>query len=154
MKNAMKKLMAFALVAVMLVGVLPFGASADTRWQVNIYIDDATDPIQTTAGDGEKMAIVDLAANVGVSEDRIKGLLVNGAGVGKGYVIEFTEATNIKIVTFTDAEMPAPPVDVTFSVNYGNGTSKKFTMKEGEVAGSDVFPTTITYRVMISSTTP
>ena len=29
MKNAMKKLMAFALVAVMLVGVLPFGAFAD-----------------------------------------------------------------------------------------------------------------------------
>lgn len=142
----MKKLMAFALAAIMLVGVLPFGASADTAWQVNIYIDDATDPIQTTAGDGEKLAIVDLAANVGVSEDRIKGLLVNGSGVGKGYVIEFTGATDIKIVTFTDAEMPAPPADVTFSVNYGNGTSKKFTMKEGDVAGSDVFPTTITYK--------
>lgn len=142
MKNAMKKLMAFALVAVMLIGALPFAASADTvplivyKGDTQVY---GNQPNQYATA-GETLTVDQIAAACDIEKYEVNSIHINnGSGVGWGTVVEFTAGSSVTI-KYVLKENATPPAQISFTVDYDNGVEKNFTMTEGELIGSTALP--------------
>lgn len=108
MKNAMKKLMAFALVAVMLVAAVPFQAFAATGEPITMKIKDVngnvTDPISRVPGNGESASIDAILTNwAKLDSSDFEHAYISGDGTNKGTVtdssllVEAGQSVTIKV---------------------------------------------------------
>lgn len=141
MKNAMKKLMAFALVAVMLIGALPFAASA-AEMPLIIFKDNEK-IYDGSMAPGESLTVDQLAANLGIEKYEVEYITIsvsgqNATNVGWGHTVTHTEGTSVTIKYGLLAN-PDVPEDITF---YVDGTPH--TVTEGKQIGSSILPTGLT----------
>ena len=146
MKNAMKKLMSLLLVAVLLVSAVPFQASAAETSELHVII---VDPQGRTSGFASNEYIVCTTVDGKIVESDRQA--VASAISGKGIIAwnyNGSQYSSLKDINHTGGATNVYPVfpevaTITFYVNYGNGTSKQFSLKDGETLGTAVLPTDI-----------
>lgn len=150
MKNAMKKLMSLALVAILLVSAVPFAASAAVGDPITFSIYQQVDGVDdvktaTVTATADRIQIADVCAQLGIAADEFEGCWINGNKKGygddmPGDAASITEAKIRKVAKVTPVA-PAPVVrkDITWELKYvegGNVVSSGSFTPNGEQANA------------------